>query len=171
MSAVLSAPASVLHVCSAAAEAVAAWPDALLAVPYPPRAEAAPAEAASLQLVRQDYEALKIDRSVIKMPMTIGTRRFDRGLGTHSFSEIHISSPEPLATLSASIGVDRNERTTGGLGSVRFAVVAGQKELHRSPVFQGGQEPAPVDIELGGATQIKLAVDDAGERIVYRRVR
>jgi len=163
MHASLSAVLSVLSVCSAAAQASDPWPAALLDVPYPLRVEAAPAEAASLQLVRQDYEALEINCSVIKTPLAIGTRRFARGLGTHSFSDIRIASPDPLAKLIATIGVDRNERTAGGLGSVRFAVVAGQQTLFRSLVFRGGQEPAPIEVDLGGATQVKLEVDDAGD--------
>ena len=141
----------------------AAWVRSLLDVPHAADDHPAPAPVATLRLIRQDYESLEIGRSVIRTPMTIGTHHFTRGLGTHSVSLIRVLSPEPLARFRASVGVDLNERTTGGRGSVRFAVVSGGKTLHRSGIFRGGQEAGTIDVDLVGATVVDLEVDDAGD--------
>jgi len=142
---------------------VATWIDRLLDVPYVATNLSEHAPAPSLQLVRQDYERLERNQSVIRAPLMIGTKRFTRGLGTHSFSEIRVASPEPLAKLKASIGVDLNERTVGGKGSVRFAVVVYGKTVYRSGIFRGGQAPEAVDVALDGAKVVQLEVDDAGD--------
>ncbi len=142
---------------------LATWIDRLCDVPYVATNLPEHATAPSLQLVRQDYERLERNQSVIRTPLMIGTNRFPRGLGTHSFSEIRVTSPEPLAKLKASIGVDFNERTVGGKGSVRFVVVVGGKTVYRSGVFRGGQAPEAIDVALDGAKVVQLEVNDAGD--------
>jgi hypothetical protein len=142
---------------------VTTWIDRVLDVPYVATNLPEDAPAPSLQLVRQDYERLERNQSVIRTPMTIGTKRFTRGLGTHSFSQIRVTSPEPLAKLKASIGIDLNQRTVGGKGSVRFAVVVYGKTVYRSGIFRGGQAPEAVDVALDGAKVVQLEVDDAGD--------
>ena len=114
-------------------------------------------------MLRQDFEELEINRSVVKTPMQIGTKRFGRGLGTHSIGHIRVESPQPMARFSASVGVDHNDRTRGGKGSVVFVVSADWHERYRSEVLRGGQEPKVVDIDLGGALVLDLQVDDADD--------
>ncbi len=140
------------------AEKPATWQDAVLATPYP-----VPERHPLLQLVRQDFERLEFNRSVIQTPLIIGKRRFQHGLGTHSVSVILVHSPEPAQRFSAWIGVDNNERTGGERGSVVFSVVVKGKELFRSGVMRGGQEAQRVDVDAGGATVIELRVDDVGD--------
>jgi alpha-galactosidase len=136
------------------------WQDRVLRVPY-----AAPdlTQTPGLQLIRQDYEKLEINRSVIETPMKIGARAFAHGLGTHSVSFLRVHSPEPIRRFSAWVGVDHNERTAGGLGSVVFVVTAGDAELFRSGIMRGGQEPVRVDIDAKGARALDLHVEDAGD--------
>ncbi len=136
------------------------WQEGVLKVPYPaPAALSVPAR----RLVRQDYEKLEINRSVIATPIKIGSKSYSHGLGTHSVSRIGISSPEPMARFAAWVGVDNNERTAGGQGSVAFVVQAGGKELFRSEVLRGGMEPVRVDVALGEARAFDLRVEDAGD--------
>src|SRR5690242_690079 len=66
-----------------------AWRDELLAAPYGP--DQIPGDL-TLELLRQDFESLEYNRSVIKTPLTIGERSFDHGLGTHANSHIRIHS-------------------------------------------------------------------------------
>ena len=116
-----------------------------------------------LALVRQDAEQLERGRSVIRTPLVIGRRRFRHGLGTHSVSHIRVSSPEPVERFSAWVGVDHNDRTGGGQGSVVFSVWAGGRELYRSKVVRGGQDPVKVDVATRGAGVLDLRVADAGD--------
>jgi len=140
-----------------------AWVERVLSVPYPAVASPEPPKEPLLQLLRQDFEELEINRSVIKTPMKIGTKPFQRGLGTHSIGHIRITCLQPMARLAASIGVDNNVRTEGKRGSVVFSVSADGRERFRSGVLRGGQEPQAIDLELGGATVLDLEVGDAGD--------
>ncbi|UCG88378.1 MAG: hypothetical protein JSW71_07500, partial [Gemmatimonadota bacterium] len=61
------------------------WRDQVLAIPYrPPELK----EQVRLELIRQDYEQLEANRSIMRSPLVIAGRSFDRGLGTHSVSHI-----------------------------------------------------------------------------------
>ncbi|MCY3021191.1 MAG: NPCBM/NEW2 domain-containing protein, partial [Planctomycetota bacterium] len=133
------------------------WLDELLA-PRPPPAK--PQHAPVVQLLRQDHEQLERGRSVIQTPMAIGQRRFAHGLGTHSVSHIRVCSPEPIEGLSAWIGVDSNDRTQGGKGSVTFTVSNRGEELYRSGILRGGEEPSKIAVETKGATELDLLVGD-----------
>jgi alpha-galactosidase len=117
----------------------------------------------TLTLLRQDYENLEIDRSVIQTPLTIGDRKFAHGLGTHSVSRIRIRSPKAIERLTAWVGVDHNERTRDGAGSVVFSVASEQGQLLRSKTLRGGQAPQRIDLDTRGAKTLDLNVDDAGD--------
>ena len=136
------------------------WLDELVGTLQP---GAASTRTTTLQLVRQDHEQLESGQSVIQTPIRVGKRSFTHGLGTHSVSRIRIVSQEPIARLTAWVGVDANDRTQGGQGSVEFTVTAGAKGLYRSKVLRGGEEPERVDVDLGGAKEIELNVGDAGD--------
>jgi len=116
-----------------------------------------------LQLVRQDFERLEINRSVIGTPIIIGSKRFVHGLGTHSTSKILVYSPDPIVSFSAEVGVDNNERTAGGSGSVVFLVSDGDREVYRSQIKRGGEEPSLVNIPIDGANIITLEVFDGAD--------
>lgn len=117
----------------------------------------------TLTLLRQDYEKLEIDKSVIQTPLTIGDRKFEHGLGTHSISRIRIVSPTPIERLTAWVGVDNNERTGNGSGSVVFSVAAEQGRLFQSRTLRGGQAPVRIDLDTRGGKALDLNVDDAGD--------
>ena len=136
------------------------WQEEVLTVPY---LEPTPKQIPILQLVHQEIEELEFNQSVIKTPLVIGQRQFEHGLGTHSVSHIRLYSPEPIEHFSAWIGVDHNERTKDGLGSVVFSVSAEDKELYRSGILCGGQEPERIDIDIENAKILDLHVSDGGD--------
>jgi len=136
------------------------WRDNFLAVPY---AKQEAVQAPVLQLIRQDYEKLERNQAILKTPLTIGSKVFQHGLGTHAQSHIRIFSPLPLERITAWIGVDHNDRTRGGQGSISFMIKAEGNEVYRSNVLRGGEEPVGIDLELNGARSIDLVVDDGGD--------
>jgi len=117
----------------------------------------------TLTLLRQDHEKLEFGRSVIKTPLRIGEQTFASGLGTHSVSHIRIQSAQPIVQFSAQVGVDRNDRTAGGAGSVVFRVTVGDTELARTDILRGGQNAKPLKIETAGVTAMDLHVGDGGD--------
>ena len=117
----------------------------------------------SLTLLYQDFEKLEFGKSILKTPLRIGDRKFEHGLGTHANSRICVRSPKPIERFSAWIGVDHNERTRGGGGSVVFSVTTEDGRLFQSKVLRGGEAPVKVDLATKGAKTIDLYVDDAGD--------
>ncbi|MBI2299371.1 MAG: alpha-galactosidase [Armatimonadetes bacterium] len=125
-------------------------------VPPPPRA-------AGLDVRRQDHGEFHLNQSVMNTPLQIGSRHYQRGLGTHAFSEIVVRLDVPAARFIADCGVDHNFDTAGVHGSVEFSVEAGGKALHHSELHRGGMEPLHVDLDLGGAREVVLKVSDGGD--------
>lgn len=125
---------------------------------------AAPAHAAiGLELRRQDYGTLGIRRSCIETPMRIGQKSFERGLGSHSVSEIAVHLPEPAARFEAEIGVDNDRNTFGREGTVIFVVESAGQELFRSSVRRGSDPALPIRVELSGQRTLTLRVLDGDD--------
>ena len=70
--------------------------------------------------------------------MRLADMEYTRGLYCHAFSKIIVRLPSPGASFSAIVGVDSNEQTSGGRGSVDFSVSVGGKEKFRSGVMREG---------------------------------
>ncbi len=98
-------------------------------------------------------------------PLKIGDVQFDRGLFCHAPSHIVVQLPRPGAKFLAAVGVDCNEQTAGGKGTVVATVIVDGNETFRSEVLREGMKAVPVAIELGGARAFTLKLDDAGDGI------
>ena len=98
-------------------------------------------------------------------PMHITDREFTRGLYCHAFSKIIVRLPSAGASFNAIVGVDSNEQTSGGRGSVDFSVSVGSTEKFRSGVMREGMTGKPVKVELGGAREFTLQIDETPDGI------
>jgi alpha-galactosidase len=98
-------------------------------------------------------------------PFRIGDKEYTQGLCCHATSRIVAHLPRPGNIFTAVVGVDNNESTAGGKGSVVFSVEANGKELFKSEVMHGGQPGVAVSVDLGGATEFVLNIGDAGDGI------
>ena len=98
-------------------------------------------------------------------PLNIAGTLYQRGLYCHAVSKVVVRLPGPGKTLSAIAGMDNNDQTSGGRGSVIFSVDVGGKEAFRSPVMHGGGPGIPVGVDLKGETVFALDVSDAGDGI------
>ena len=81
-------------------------------------------------------------------PMRIVDTEFTRGLYCHAFSKIIVRLPGPGDVFTAMAGVDSNEQTREGRGSVRFAVLVDGAEEFKSAVMREGMAGVPVDLEI-----------------------
>ncbi|WP_165231721.1 NPCBM/NEW2 domain-containing protein [Aquisphaera insulae] len=98
-------------------------------------------------------------------PLNLAGKTFASGLYCHANSDVEIRLPGPAKSFHAVVGVDSNEQTSGGRGSVVFAVRAGDRELFRSPLLREGDQPVTVDVPLGGAAAFHLQINDGGDGI------
>lgn len=112
---------------------------------------------ANLDVVQQNARAGK--------PMKLGNVEYNRGLYCHAVSDIVVNLPGPAKTFTAVVGVDNNEATAGGQGSVIFTVQVAGTDVFRSEVLRGGQAGVPVQVDLAGARQFNLRISDGGDSI------
>lgn len=98
-------------------------------------------------------------------PMRIADRSFTRGLYCHAASRVIVRLPGQGGEFAAVVGVDSNEQTSGGRGSVHFAVEVNGQQRFKSPLLREGNPGQSANVDLGGATEFVLVVDDAGDGI------
>jgi len=98
-------------------------------------------------------------------PMRIVDRPYTRGLYCHAVSKVVVRLPGPGKTFTAICGVDTNDQTSGGRGSVVFSVSVGGTEAFKTGVMREGMPGVPVRVDLNGATEFLLEVGDAGDGI------
>ncbi len=98
-------------------------------------------------------------------PLVIGDKQYTRGLYCHAVSKVVVRLPGPGKTFSAVAGVDSNEQTRTGRGSVVFSVTVGDKRVFRSELMREGMPGVPVQADLGGAQEVVLEVSDGGDGI------
>lgn len=123
----------------------------------------APASGPALQ-VQANHDPVQLNGRHGK-PLRLGEGSFTRGLYCHAPSRITVKLPGPGATFTATVGVDSNDQTSGGRGSVEFSVsVAGQSSF-RSGVLREGTAPKSVKVELAGAAEFVLEVDPTPDGI------
>ena len=97
--------------------------------------------------------------------MRIAGHVYERGLFCHAVSKVVVRLPGPGKAFAAVAGVDSNEQTRGGRGSVVFSVSVSGKQAFRSDVRREGMPAVPIEVKLGGATEFTLEVGDAGDGI------
>ena len=101
-------------------------------------------------------------------PLTIGEKEFARGVGTHANGRFVLRLEEPFTALRAEVGVDHNYDTAGGTGgTVVFQVLVDGQERARTDVCRCGDPPRALDVDVSGARQVEILVEDAGDGISY----
>lgn len=98
-------------------------------------------------------------------PLKVGQTQYTRGLYCHAVSKVVVRLPGPGKTFSAVVGLDHNDDTARGRGSVVFSVTVGDMVAFRSDVMRVNSPPQPVTVDLGGADTFVLEVGDAGDGI------
>lgn len=119
-------------------------------------------ETLDLDAVEQQWGSPHAGRSVDRKPLTINGRVYAHGLGTHAESELTIDLKGAAERFHAVVGVDDE---TGEYGSVVFVVLVDGKEVVRSGVLRGGDAAQTIDVDLTGARELVLLVEDGGDDI------
>jgi alpha-galactosidase len=126
---------------------------------------AKPAEPAGPALVvRANHDPIQKNSRGPK-PLRLVDKQFTRGLFCHAPSEILVRLPSPGESFTAITGIDSNDQTSGGRGSVQFLVSVNGTEKFRSGVMREGMAFKQVQVELGGATEFVLQVDPTPDGI------
>ncbi|MHB0960688.1 MAG: NPCBM/NEW2 domain-containing protein [Pirellulaceae bacterium] len=111
--------------------------------------------------VAQDFGTLQKNRSVWEKPLIIGEQHFRRGVGTHANSEIVYQLDGKYGRFQAWAGPDM-----ATFGTMCFSVVVDGQERWRSGKMARGDAPQRVDVDVTGAKELRLLVNDAGDNIM-----
>lgn len=107
----------------------------------------------------------RVDKSIQEQPMSIADRKFDRGVGTHAGSVMHIDLKRGSTRFSAYVGVD--DEVKGKIGSIEFRVHGDGKLLWTSGVIKAGEPAEKADVDIKGVKTLILLVSSAGDGIHY----
>ena len=121
-------------------------------------------ETLDLSLMDQSWGRGRAGLSVDGGPLTIDGHVYVHGIGTHADSEMNIHLKGAAERFQALVGVDDEVNQEG---SVVFVVLVDDEEVWQSGLLRGSDPAENVSIDLWGAQQITLIVEDAGDRIDY----
>jgi hypothetical protein len=104
------------------------------------------------------WSTLQRNKSIWQKPMTLGGKRYFRGLGTHSPGRVVYDLEGKYSRFKALVGVD-------GLapGSVTFEVKVDGQTKFKSGVLRREDQPEQVDVDVSGAQKLELIIGDAGD--------
>ena len=98
-------------------------------------------------------------------PLKIADKQYTRGLYCHAPSKLVVYLPQPGKSFEAVAGVDSNDQTGGGRGSVIFGVEVAGKAAWQSELMREGMQGVAARADLGGATEFILTANDGGDGI------
>jgi alpha-galactosidase len=102
-------------------------------------------------------------KSVEGNPLSVGGRKFDRGVGTHAVSAYLLNLDGKAKRFSAMVGVDDEVDTSKA--SIEFSVLGDGKLLWQSGVMKWRDSPKSVEIDAANIKALGLLVTDAGDGI------
>ncbi len=116
---------------------------------------------------KQSWGNLNQDKTVNGNPLTLKGKTYDKGLGTHTRSEVVYAISEFDAKyFKALVGMDDE---TNGTGRFQIFLDNGQgfsqKPVYQSPILKTGDAPQKVSVDISTAQKIKLVVTDGGDNI------
>ena len=117
-------------------------------------------------VVRANHDPV-LKRSRGNTPLRLVGKELQRGLYCHAVSHIDVILPKPGKIFTTVVGIDCNDDTRGGKGSVRFAVRVGDETKFHSEILREGMLPVDVKVDLNGATKFSLIIEDGGDGIYH----
>jgi alpha-galactosidase len=113
-----------------------------------------------LSQVVQGWGTPQRDRAVTELPLRIGGRAFERGLGSHAPGVLHVALDGRTVRFAAWVGIDDG---AGERGSAAFQAYGDGRRLFDSGVLRGGQPPQRMELDLHGVRHLALVMTDGGD--------
>jgi alpha-galactosidase len=101
------------------------------------------------------------DKAVTGAPMSVGGKKFERGLGTHADSQVRLQLTGGAEKFMAFVGVD--DAATSDQATITFQVIGDGKTLWKSPGMKRGQPARTVDVSVKGIKTLLLLADSGGD--------
>jgi alpha-galactosidase len=129
-------------------------------------------QAATLSLEDMDLRTMssgwgkaRKNLSVTEKPISIGSQKFAKGVGTHAQSEYWLALDGKVKSFSARVGVD--DAAAKPAASIEFILIGDDKEIWRSGICKLGEAPKACQVNLAGIRSLALQVSDTGDGVNY----
>ena len=111
-----------------------------------------------------DWGTPQARKSVEGRTLSIGGKKYGRGVGTHAESFASYKLGGQGVSFEAEVGIDDEVAVSGAKdASVRFSIVADGKTVASTGVLKAGAAPVRLAASLAGVKTLELAVDTAGD--------
>lgn len=95
-------------------------------------------------------------------PLRIGDMTFTEGIGSHAPAEIWVELDGRFVSFEALVGVQPQAMNQGSVG---FEAYVDGEQKFASQVFRERDEPVPIQLDLSGASELRLVMTDGGDGI------
>jgi cephalosporin-C deacetylase-like acetyl esterase len=99
-----------------------------------------------------------MNQSCAGYPLEMGNQTYEQGIGTHAPSKGVFFLGGHYKRFHAEVGIQKHQP-----GSLRFRVRVDKKEVYDSGVMRQNAAPKTIDLDLTGAFELELIVDNAGD--------
>lgn len=118
-----------------------------------------------LTAMTQGHGVAMKNKSVDGKTLTIGGQTFERGVGTHSISELVIQLDGKATSFMAQVGLD--DEILEHKPSAEFIVIGDGKQLWSSGVVKAGDSAKPCTVSLNGVKRLELIVAGSDDGPYY----
>ncbi len=104
-------------------------------------------------------------------PFRIASQKFTRGLYFPSDGKVHVVLDGPARSFAAVVGIDSNDLgyySNVGRGAAVASIEVEGKTLFKTQPLREGMAGVPVKVDLNGASEFDLKVEDGGGGVVLR---
>ena len=110
------------------------------------------------------WKSPRKNKSVEGGGLQIGSKKYERGVGTHAESIAMYDVGGKAISFDADVGIDAEVFPgESGAASISFAVIADGRRVAETAVLKGKREPVHLHADLTGAKTVELLVTTAGD--------
>lgn len=117
----------------------------------------------------QGYSSMQNDNSIGGGSLTINGVVFNKGIGTHPYSEIVYTICGKYNQFESWVGID-DYHSDLGRGSAQFEIYGDSRLLYQSKIIKINTPPEHILINIDRVNELKLVVTDGGDGMEYDHV-
>jgi alpha-galactosidase len=112
----------------------------------------------------QDWGSPQVNKSVLGSTLTVASKEYSRGIGTHSISRFLLNLDGNAKSVSGLVGADDHNDFGGNM---EFQIIADKKIVWHSGIMHKGMPAKSFSVKLQNVKQLALIVREAGDGIMY----